>query len=160
MTSPSAARWRPPGTCRQWSRINPSLYSICFSGVVRANKRCDLCLGLTHETKDCALSGEVDHDVGSRLKATESAVLALTSARPSATPQPTIRQPKNEVCRTWNENLCTCPRCRCRHVFRVCGGPKPAVECCERALVPVRSPNGPPVGRYLSEKPRDTARPY
>ncbi len=32
---------------RQWSKVNPSLYSICFAGVARANKRCDLCLSLT-----------------------------------------------------------------------------------------------------------------
>ncbi len=34
---------------RQWSRVNPSLYSICFAGAARASKRCDLCLSLTHE---------------------------------------------------------------------------------------------------------------
>ena len=66
---------------RQWSRVNRSLYSICFSGV--ASKRCDLCPSLTHEVNDCALANEGDHDVGTRLKAIESAILALTSATPS-----------------------------------------------------------------------------
>ncbi len=147
---------------RQWSKINPSLYSICFSGVARAAKRCDLCLSLTHEAKDCALSGEVDHDVGSRLKAIETAVLALTSSRPTPAPLPANRQAKTEVCRSWNENRCSFPRCRYRHVCRVCEGPRPATECCERALVPLRPPlpPGPSAGRYMGGRPRDATKPY
>ena len=58
--------------------VNPSLYSTCFSGVSQTSKGCDLCLSLTHEVKDCALANEGDHDVGTRLKVIESAVLALT----------------------------------------------------------------------------------
>ncbi len=139
---------------RLWSRINPSLYSICLSGVARVSKRCELCFGLTHDMKDCALSGDGDPDVGACLKAIESAVLALISARPS---QPAKPQSRPEVCRSWNENRCTFPRCRYQHVCRICGGPKPAVECCKRAMP---SSSTPPTGRLAAAKPWDMARPY
>ena len=44
------------------------------------------------------------------------------------------------------------PNCRYRHVCRVCGGPRPAVTCCERQLQPSinssisHSPAGPGPG--------------
>ena len=145
---------------RQWSRVNPSLYSICFSGVARTSKRCDLCLSLTHEVKDCALANEGDHDVGSRLKAIESAVLALTSATPSTSTGPPNRSSRTEICRSWNENRCSFPRCRYRHVCRVCEGPRPALECCERPLGPVRPPVVSPISRSPFGRPRDATKPY
>ena len=40
---------------RQWSKVNPSLYSICFSGVARTGQRCELCLSLFHPTRDCTM---------------------------------------------------------------------------------------------------------
>ena len=49
-----------------WLKINPSLYSICFSGVARSNKRCELCLSLTHQSGDCTVLGEGEHDHRSR----------------------------------------------------------------------------------------------
>ena len=65
---------------RFWSKVNHSLYSICFAGAARVNKCCDLCLSLMHGAWDCALAGEGDHDVGSWLAAIESAVLVFASA--------------------------------------------------------------------------------
>ncbi len=141
---------------RQWSRVNLSLYSICFAGAARASKRCDLCLSLTHEAKDCALSGDADPDVGQRLKSIESAVLALTSTRPAGSGPTQSRQPGKEICRNWNANRCSFPRCRFRHVCRVCEGPRPATECCERALgLP-----GQPPSRTQTGKGREPSRPY
>ena len=64
---------------RQWSRVNPSLYSICFSGIVRAGTRCELYLSLSHPTRDCTLVSDPDPDVTTWLKTLESAVLAMTS---------------------------------------------------------------------------------
>ena len=145
---------------RLWSKINPSLYSICFSGVARANKRCELCLSLTHESGDCALSGEGEHDVGSRLRAIESAVLAMAAGPSSAAVGAANRVAKLEICRSWNENRCTYPKCRFRHVCRVCQGPRPALECCERALGSFRPPRGPAVGRSIAGKWPGAGRPY
>ena len=63
---------------RQWSRVNPSLYSICFSGVVCTGTCCKLCLSLSHPTRDCSLVGGQDSDISTCLKTLESAVLAIT----------------------------------------------------------------------------------
>ena len=138
---------------RQWSRINPSLYSICFAGAARTNTRCDLCLSLTHETRDCALSGGGEREVGARLAAIESAVLSLSASHPAPAPSYAGPPQRREICRSWNNNRCTYAKCKYRHVCRVCQGPRPAFDCCERML-------GPPTGRGLGGRPRDAAKPY
>ena len=140
--------------------MNPSLYSICFSGVDWTSKCRDLCLSLTHEVKDCALANEGDHNVGSHLKAIESAVLALTSATPSMSTGTPNRPSSSEICRSWNENRCSFPRCRYRHVCRVFEGPWPALECCERPLGPVRLPVAAPISRTQFGRPHDATKPY
>ena len=126
---------------RQWSKVNPSLYSICFSGVARTGQRCELCLSLSHPTRDCTMVNDPDPDVSARLRTLESAVLAFTS-HPS--PQqgliPRARSP--DICRNWNAGRCRMAQCRFRHVCRVCGGPNPAMTCCDRLLGP-RSSSGP-----------------
>ena len=66
-------------TNRQWSKVNPSLYSICFSGVAQTGMHCDLCLSLSHTTQECSLAGGQDSDVSARLGTLESAILAFTS---------------------------------------------------------------------------------
>ena len=157
----SVFRRQPASTGnRQWSRVNPSLYSICFSGVARTSKHCDLCMSLTHEVKDCALANKGDHDVGTRLKAIESAVLPLTSATPSTSTGTPSRPSRSEICWSWNENRCSFPGCRYRHVCRVCEGPWPALECCEHPLGPVRQPVAAPISRTQFGRPRDATKPY
>ena len=118
---------------RHWSRVNPSLYSICFSGVARTGQRCDLCLSLSHPTRECTLVSDPDPDLTTRLRTLESAVLALSSS--PSTPAPSASHTQaTEVCRNFNVGMCRMPNCRYRHVCRVCGGPRPAVTCCERQL--------------------------
>ena len=140
---------------RLWSKVNPSLYSICFSGVARTGQRCDLCLSLSHPTRECTL---VSDDLTTRLRTLESAVLALSS--PPSTPAPSASRTRaTEVCRNFNVGRCRMPNCRYHHVCKVCGGPLPAVTCCERQLgvhstesqqfnrppMPRRPGSGPPV---------------
>ena len=146
---------------RHWSRVNPSLYSICFAGVARSSVRCELCLSLNHRSKDCAMVADSDPDVGSRLKAVESAVLALTQPR---WPGPNVAGPLGhasaEVCRNFNKGRCTFRWCRYRHACRVCGGPQPASECCERGLG-----RGPPSAVNQAQmtwqrRARDVQKPY
>ena len=131
----------------QWLRINPSLYSICFAGSVRTSTRCDLCLGLTHRTKECPMVEDPDPEMGSRLKAIGSVVLAMSQPR-AWTPQNTDappRAPWGEICRNFN-NRCNFKWCCFRHMCRVCGGPQPALECCERARPSERQQLVPPSG--------------
>ena len=126
---------------RQWSKVNPSLYSICFSGVARTGQRCELCLSLSHPTRDCTMVNDPDPDVSARLKTLESAVLAFTSHPfPQQGLIPRARSP--DICRNWNAGRCRMAQCRFRHVCRVCGGPNPAMTCCDRLLGP-RSSSGP-----------------
>ena len=118
---------------RQWSRVNPSLYSICFSGVARAGTRCELCLSLSHPTRDCSLVSGQDSEVSTCLKTLESAVLAITSHVPQHQGLQS-REKSPEACQNWNSGRCRMPSCRYRHVCKVCGGPNPAYACCVRAL--------------------------
>ena len=154
---------------RQWSRINPSLYSICFAGSARTSTRCDLSLSLTHVTRDCPMVEDPDPGVGSRLKAIESAVLAM--ARPRAWTPPSMGGPPpvgalSEACRSFNNKRCNFRGCRFRHVCRVCGGPQPALDCCERARVPGMPVTGGPVrgqaraARPMFNRARDGVKPY
>ena len=136
---------------RQWSRVNPSLYSICFSGVARAGTRCELCLSLSHPTRDCSLAGEQDSEVSTRLKTLESAVLAITSQVPQRQCLQ-LHKSSPEVCRNWNSGRCRMPSCRMpscrhRHVCIVCGGPNPAYACCDRALASRSDPDAQPRGQ-------------
>ena len=150
---------------RQWSRVNPSLYSICFAGVARASVRCDLCLSLNHRSKDCAMIAEADPDVGSRLKAVESAVLALTQPRwPVHNSAGPPGGASSEACRNFNKGRCSFRWCRYRHACRVCGGPQPASECCEKTHL--RGPmsavlqGGGQAQMSWPKRPRDGPRPY
>ena len=124
-----------------WSQINPSLYAICFTGKAKKSERCDRCLSATHRADDCSLAAEDDPDVTKRLKAIESAVVALT--RPSSGGRP--REPRersSETCRNWNRNRCSFPGCRYTHLCTSCRGNHPAPEC------PTRSSNTTPVGPH------------
>ena len=38
---------------RDWSKINTSLYTICFTGKARRSQRCDNCLSAAHKTAEC-----------------------------------------------------------------------------------------------------------
>ncbi len=61
----------------KWSRINPSLFSLCFTGKAQVAKRCDLCLSASHQTAECSLSSEIDPDLP---KAVETAVVAFSKS--------------------------------------------------------------------------------
>ena len=67
----------------KWSQINPSLYAICFTGKAKKVDRCDRCFSATHKAED-------DPDVAKRLKAIESAVMALTRPPPVKKPAGTL----------------------------------------------------------------------
>eukprot|EP00731_Ephydatia_muelleri_P018367 Em0011g407a len=67
---------------RSWSKINPSLFSICFTGkAVTNNSRCDLCLSAYHPTGECP-SALDDLDSVCSLRLVRSVVAALDNAKP------------------------------------------------------------------------------
>ena len=107
---------------KKWSQINPSLYSISFTGRAQIVTRCDLCFSTSHATKLCALQVDPDPELPTRIKAVEAAVVSLAARR---TPIQTDRQ----VCRLWNMNRCRFPKCRYRHECSRCGENHPMVSC-------------------------------
>ena len=134
---------------RSWSNVNPSLYSICFAGVARVGQRCDLCLSLSHPTRECTLGGDPEVDVSSRLRTLESALLAVEgTTQPSPSPQPGFRTRSAEVCRKYDMGRCCMLNCRYRHVCRVCGGSSPVWSCCERQLGPRPGESQATICRY------------
>ena len=50
---------------RNWSEVNSTLYSVCFTGKSRRNSQCELCLAKSHTTINCPLQGEcTDRQLG------------------------------------------------------------------------------------------------
>ena len=47
---------------KKWSQINPSLYSICFTGCAQVQSRCELCMSMAHSTKQCVLVTDTDQE--------------------------------------------------------------------------------------------------
>ena len=70
---------------RRWSRLNPSMFSTCFTTAARSSSRCEWCLSSTHESKECPTVPNQDPDLGSRMKMLEAAILALTNPNTGAT---------------------------------------------------------------------------
>ena len=84
---------------RYWSKINTSLYTICFTGKACKSQRCDNC-SAAHGTADCYALGEEDVDVNGRVKVMESSLLALSQAGSSK------GQRLTDICRLYNERGC------------------------------------------------------
>lgn len=109
---------------RQWTKINQSLYFICYTGVACTGMCCKLCLSLSHPTSECTLIYDPDPDILSCLKTLELAVLAFISQVP---PQYTTQSSGYKSPNVWNAGQCCLPQCHSTHACRVCGGPNPAV---------------------------------
>ena len=138
---------------RKWSQINTTLYSIRFTTSFRGGvSRCELCLGSTHSTADCALQGDPDPDMRDRVKAVEATLLALASRqRRQAGDQPTQRT--NQVCRLFNQGRCNFAKCKYIHECLQCRGPHP-VSRCQRRGPSGGGPGGlPPAGHPPFQKP-------
>ena len=114
----------------QWARVNPSLYSVCFTGKVKRSGRCERCLSAAHKTEECALPGDEDPDVAKRLKAIEAAVMALTQqGGPSGSTSTQRTASVAEVCRKFNFSECRFKACKFAHRCATCRGPHPASQC-------------------------------
>ena len=131
----------------QWSVVNPSLYASCFTGSAKSSApRCELCQATTHTERECAQQGDSDPDMQQRVKAMESVVLALSRQQPRRAPAGPWR-PSGEVCRLFNRNSCSYPRCRHTHVCSSCGGNHPVVSCPYEGA---RAQPGPASGRFVT----------
>lgn len=107
---------------RVWSRINPSLYAVNFTGKAQGIPRCSTCASIDHVVRDCPYSAKTD------LERTLEAVLAACSTRPRASGE-IATNPSQEICRRWNEMRCSYQSCRYRHACLGCGGDHPLKQC-------------------------------
>ena len=137
---------------RQWSRINPSLYSICFTGCAAELKRCELCLSAGQTTKHCALISDPDPELPDWLKAVESVMVSLASRLPTPQQDKGKRPLSAEICRLYNDNRCRFPKCRYRHVCSTCSGGHPACSCPRG--------HGPIPGPLMGAARKEATRPY
>ena len=122
---------------RDWSKINTSLYTICFTGKAGRSQRCDNCLSAAHKT---AL-GEEDPDAS--VRAMESPLLALAQGG-----GPARRTKSADVCRLYNERWCNFKNCKYRHACRWCRGGHAGCDC--------RSSGRPEPGPMRHDHPRGT----
>ena len=114
---------------RDWAKINSSLYTICFTGKARRSQRCDNCLSAAHTTAECYALGE-EPDMAGRVRAVESALLAISANPLQYQGSPGGRVPKSqETCRLFNDRRCHFRSCKYRHVCKWCGGPHACCEC-------------------------------
>ena len=109
---------------REWSKINTSLYTICFTGKARRVQRCEGCLSASHKTAECYVMDE-DPDMARRVRAVESAVVAFSSTPQSSTSW----MRSQEICRLFNERKCQFRNCKYRHVCKWCEGGHAGVDC-------------------------------
>ena len=116
----SFRRQAPASGNRNWSEVNSTLYSVCFTGKPQRNLQCELCLAKSHTTNNCPLQGEcTDRQLG------------MPFQRGTATGSGGWRQlpPSGEMCKLWNHNQCRYSRCRHTHLCMRCGGNHPVVVC-------------------------------
>jgi hypothetical protein len=126
----------------EWSKINPSLYTLCFTGKAKKVPRCELCMSASHKTEDCSLAGDEDPDMAKRMKAVESAVVAFSSS--SGNNEAGRSQRSMEICRLFNEKRCRFRNCKYRHVCSGCKGLHAAPDCPMVILPGARAANGRP----------------
>ena len=97
-----------------WSSLNASLFSMCFTGKGKSSAKCDNCLGRGHLAGGCPFIAEQE-------------AVPSPGWIPSGEGSPWPR------CRRFNEGKCTFLDCSFRHVCARCNGSHPAVACKGRA---------------------------
>ena len=120
---------------RHWSKINPSLFPMCFSCSVKKAVRCSRCDTVGHNEDFCHLRGKEEPDLTRRIYAVESAVLAFTNANKGKFPPNAYGWSKG-VCHEFNAGHCTHRPCKFGHSCGICGGSHPKVDCHTRKALP------------------------
>ena len=107
-----------------WSVPNPRLYSEAFTGRARSIPRCQVCLSDTHAAQQCPSNPNPFAAFGWGLDTRQMAPSVQWPVR-----TPTASRTQNPVCRNYNENRCSYPKCRYVHQCLECGYPHPYVHC-------------------------------
>ena len=107
----------------EWSKINPSIFTVCFTSKAKKGQRCKLCLSSSHSSRECTWA-EGEGDLQSRLVALES---ARVMARPGSSRTVPSGYDWTDICKLFNEGRCTYSTCKFHHACIVCGGEHPAI---------------------------------
>ena len=131
-----AAYRQQAAECRNttWSKVSPSLFSLCFTGKAQALRRCDLCLSSSHGTRKCVWMGEGEQDVQAQLQAMEASVEALRQGMGRSWVRGNDHrsrdwQSKEDRCILFNQSTYYFWACCFRHACMICQGPHPAYSC-------------------------------
>ena len=103
-----------------WSRLNPTLFSLCFAGKARRNVACTYCLSDNHGSDGCPENPS---------KVTLPWQVASWTTQHSNTPP---RSAKTRICYLYNsrqKSECSYDPCRFTHVCSICKGNHPRSEC-------------------------------
>ena len=145
---------------RRWSQINPSLYSLCFTGKAQTTRRCELCFSATHASCQCPLTSDPDPELPSRLRAVETAVVSLATRRQlDVRASGPARVGSQDVCRLYNSNRCFFRSCRFRHVCSGSEAAHPATACVRPSGTDNAAPQPPRLALMPPPRPGDGCAP-
>ena len=99
---------------QNWSSLNSSLFSMCFTGKGKNSPKCDICLGIGHRVSSCPFKEKGGLEV------------STGGGRRGDKGQGESQWPR---CRRFNESNCTFLDCSFRHVCARCNGKHPAIAC-------------------------------
>ena len=106
----------------RWSRLNPTLYSLCFAGKAKKHVACGFCLSDNHVSDQCP-------DNPTRV--------CLPWQQPTSTlGVPVAPTQRLRICHLFNArdgSRCTYRQCKFAHLCALCRGPHPRSACEKRA---------------------------
>lgn len=102
----------------RWSRVNSTLYSLCFADKARRNRACSVCLATIHSTNDCP---EV-----------QGGLWPWQHSEGGSTSQQERRKGSRRVCwlfNSWEGSRCNYNPCKFEHICAVCNGDHMRSRC-------------------------------
>ena len=106
---------------QQWSKLNPSLFSLCFTGKGHKTGRCRWCLGTTHITEACPVALEEEGQSLERNTTVRVGRMGTQNNTRLHRPWP--------ICRNFNHGRCGDRSCRYRYICLDCNGSHSRVAC-------------------------------
>ena len=110
---------------RDWSKVDPSIYARCFTGLARSPSWCTICVTLDHDTSDCPFAPMQDRRA--------HRPLPYPPYTPSgAAPRPSTKFRATPICIKCNKYHGDCRHgesCKFRHECSQCQGAHPRSQC-------------------------------
>ena len=126
----------------KWSSIDPTLWSLAFSGKGKVS-RCRHCFSLTHSSSECGWNP--DYQTSS------------TSRSPHLTRPPQASRRFPAVCYAWNNNAtpnCPYPDCKYEHKCTMCTREAGVTDVLHKAIYCPRRPDRSPVALTPQRTPQ------